>query len=91
MDAVQSALARESSEYARAKSGNDAPGCLGSREGRICSPRSACHNQACRVNSQVESAKAKKKKRKLRCSSGLGLEVDSVAPNPTDDAADADL
>jgi hypothetical protein len=43
------------------------------------------------VNSQVESAKAKKKKRKLRCSSGLGLEVDSVAPNPTDDAADADL
>jgi hypothetical protein len=51
MDAVQSALARESSEYARAKSGNDAPGCLGSREGRICSPGSARRNRACRVNS----------------------------------------
>jgi hypothetical protein len=45
----------------------------------------------CWVNSPAESTKAKKRKRKLRRSSDLELEVVSAAPNPRDDAADADL
>jgi hypothetical protein len=91
VNAVLNVLAGESSRSARVQSANAILECLCDGEKRICSPSSACRKWTHRVNSPAMSTETKSRKRKLRRSSGLELEADSIAPDLGDNTANTDL
>jgi hypothetical protein len=91
VNAVLNVLAGESSRSARVQSADDVLECLCDGEKRICSPSSACRKRTRRVNSPAMSTETKSRKRKLRRSSGLDLEADSIAPDLGDNTVNTNL
>jgi hypothetical protein len=89
-NAVLSALAGESSGSVRTESVDAVLQRLCDGEKGICSLGSA-RKRTRQVGSPVVLSETKRRRRKLRRLSGLELEADSTAPNPGDDAVNADL
>jgi hypothetical protein len=91
VNAILDVLAGESSKSAIYESVDVFIGHVCGGDKRICSPGSACRKRTRRVGYSAVSTETKRRKRKLWRSSGLELEVDSTAPDLSDDPASVDL